>query len=265
MSKATSLALRSSFCRHAVVFATLAMASSGMAIAVVGQEAAEQTVGERLKEYWHRTIARMESSARAAGDEYHKVKDEAASASGPAREKLVERMEGLSRKWAIAREKLATSVELHMHSLGEEYASLEGKARTSTGSAREKIDAEMEKLHEDWLGARAKMEATLSSNLKSSHEEIEHLKEHLSGASEGARAKLGPRMERLKAEFHKDREKLGEYLEADLKRTRDEMEKIGQGTSNNARRAREKLSKKFQELRAKLEEFHRENVAEEVR
>ena len=113
------------------------------------------------------------------------------------------------------------------------------------------------------MAARAKMEATLSSNLKSSREEIEHLKEHIAGSSEDARAKLAPRLERLKAEFHRHREKLTEYLEADLKKTREDMEKLGEATSNTARLAKEKLSKKAHELGARLEELHRENKSDE--
>lgn len=92
------------------------------------------------------------------------------------------------------------------------------------------------------------MEATLSSNLKSSGEEIEHLKEHMASSSEDARAKLAPRLERLKAEFHKHREKLAEHLEADLKKTKEDMEKLGEATENSARLAKEKLSKKVHEL-----------------
>jgi uncharacterized protein YicC (UPF0701 family) len=263
MPKATPIVGRFSIARQALVFAALAMVSSGVTAPVVAQEVAEKTVGERLREYWEKVIARMESRAKAAGDEYHKVKDEAARASGPAREKLAAEMEVLSKKWAVAREKLATTVELRMHSLGEDYKTLEEKADKTTGPAREKLAVEMEKLHHEWLAARAKMEATLSSNLKSSREEIEHLKEHISGTSEDAKAKLGPRLERLKAEFHKDREKLVEYLEADLKQTREELEKLGEATSNTARLAKEKFSKKVHELRARLEELHRENRSEE--
>ena len=84
----------------------------------------------------------------------------------------------------------------------------------------------MKKLHEEWTAAREKMEGTLSSNLKSSREEIEHLKEHVADATEDAKAKLGPRMERLKAEYHKNRDKLVAYLEADLKQTEEDMEKL---------------------------------------
>ena len=124
-----------------------------MTAPVAAQDAADETVGERLKEYWAKAIAKMESGAKATGDEYHKVKEEAAKASGPAREKLAAEMEVLSKKWAIAREKLATTVELQMHSLGEDYKSLEEKAAKATGPAREKMDAKMEKLHEEWLGA----------------------------------------------------------------------------------------------------------------
>ncbi len=260
MSKATSMAEWLPFCRHALACAILVAASSGMTGPAMAQEAAEKTVGERLREYWHRTIARMESGARAAGDEYHKAREEAARASGPAREKMAEKMEVLGRKWAIAREKLATSAELHMHSLGDEYAALKEKAGKASEPAREKMAEEMHKLHEDWLGARAKTEATLSSNLQASRDEIEQLRQHLAASSESARARMGPRMERFKSEFHKDRDKLVEFLEADLKRTREDMEELGEATSHTARAAREKLSKKYHELAAKLEQLHKENI-----
>jgi hypothetical protein len=263
MSNATLVVEWFSFGRRALVFAALAMASLGGTAPVAAQDAADETVGERLKEYWAKVIAKMESGAKATGDEYHKVKEEAAKASGPAREKLAAEMEVLSKKWAIAREKLATTVELHMHSLGEDYRSLEEKAEKATGPAREKMAAKMEKLHHEWSAARAKLEDTLSSNLKSSRDEIEHLKEHVSSASESAKAKLGPRMERLKAEFHKNHQKLTEYLEADLKQTKEDMEKLGEATSTAAAHAKEKLSKKFHELREKLEELHKENKSDE--
>jgi hypothetical protein len=263
MWKASLVVERFAFGRRALVFAALAMASLGGTAPVAGQDAADETVGERIKEYWAKAVAKMEAGAKATGDEYHKVKDEAAKASGPAREKLAAEMEVLSRKWAIAREKLATTVELRMHSLGEDYKSLEEKTEKATGPARAKMASKMEKLHEEWLGARAKMEDTLSSNLKSSRDEIEHIKEHLSSASENAKAKIGPRMERLKAEFHKNHQKLAEYLEADLKQTKEDMEKLGEATSTTAAHAKEKLSAKFHELRARLEALHNENKADE--
>ena len=93
MSKATSIVERFTFGRRALVFAALAMASLGGTAPVAAQDAADETVGERLKEYWAKAIAKMESGARATGDEYHKVKEEAAKASGPAREKLAAEME----------------------------------------------------------------------------------------------------------------------------------------------------------------------------
>lgn len=265
MTKSTSMAAWFSFGRRALILAALAMSFMETTARVGAQEAEHKTFGERLRDYWHRTVNRMESGARAAGDEYHKVKDEAARASGPAREKLVEKMAVLSRKWAIAREKLATSVELHAHSLGEEYTALEEKAKKSSGPARAKFAAEKEKLHEEWLAARAKLESTLSSNMKSSHDEIEHLREHLAGASESARTKLAPHMAQLRTEFHKDREKLAQYLEADMQRTHEEMEKLGEATSNATRTAKEKLSKKYHELRTKLEELHERNKVDEGR
>jgi uncharacterized protein YicC (UPF0701 family) len=169
----------------------------------------------------------------------------------------------LSKKWARAREKLAHSVESRMNSLGEEVKVLEEKTGKATGSAREKLAVEREKLHEEWQAARAKMEATLSANLNSSRDEIEHLKEHLSGANENAKAKLRPRMERLKAEFHKDREKLADYLETDLKQTEEDLEKLREATSDAAHRAKETLSKKAHNIKEKIEKLHKERLAEE--
>ncbi|HKI16938.1 MAG TPA: hypothetical protein VKA15_03620 [Isosphaeraceae bacterium] len=249
--------------RQAVVFATLALVALGVTAPVVAQETPEKTVGERLTEYWEKMVAKMESGAKAAGDQYHKLKDQAAKASGPARAKMAEEMEVVSKKWASAREKLATSLELRMHSLGEEYKILEEKANKATGPARAKMAAELETLHQEWTAARVKMEATLSSNLQSSREEIEHLKEHISKISEDAKAKLGPRLERLKAEYHKNRERLADYLEADLKQTKEDMAKLGEATSNTAKVAKEKLMKKYHELGAKIEELAKEKKAEE--
>jgi hypothetical protein len=250
--------------REYLLLPALAMVFLGAPALVVAQETTEKkTVSEHIKEYWDKLLAKMESGAKAAGDEYHKVREEAAKASGPAREKMAAEMEALSRKWAIAREKLATSVELHMHSLGDEIKTLEEKADKSSGPAREKMAAEMHKLHEHWTAARAKMEATLSSNLKSSRDEIEHLKEHLASASEDAKAKLRPRMERLKAEVHKNHEKLMAYLEAELKQTKEDMEKLREGTSETAKHAKEVLSKKYHELTEKIAELRKEKPAEE--
>ncbi len=264
MSIATLIVKWSSFGGRALIFATVAMVALGAAPRAFAQDSPEQkSVSEHLKEYWDKLIAKMESGARAAGDEYHKVKEEAARASGPAREKLAAQMETLSKKWAIAREKLATSAELRMHSLGEEVKALEEKAGKATGPAREKTAAELKKLHEQWNAARAKMEATLSSNLNSSRDEIEHLKEHVSSASEDAKAKLRPRMERLKAEFHKNHEKLNAYLEADLKQTKEDMEKLRGATSDAARRSHETLSRKYHELTAKIEQLAKEKPSEE--
>jgi polyhydroxyalkanoate synthesis regulator phasin len=264
MSVKTPFAPWSSFGRQALVIATLAIVTWGVTAPVMAQEVAEKTVGERLKDYWDKLIAKMESSARAAGDEYHKLKDEAAKESGPAREKLAAEMEHLSRKWAIAREKLATAIELRMNSLHEEVHELEEKADKATGPAREKMHAEMHKLHGEWTAARAKMEATLSANLNSSREEIEHLKEHASNSAKDAKAKLAPRMERLKAEFHKNRDKLSAYLESDLEHTKADLEKLREATSNAAKLAKEKLTKKFHELQARHEELAKEKAAEEA-
>jgi uncharacterized protein YicC (UPF0701 family) len=264
MSVKTLIVPRFSFGRQTLVFATLAIVTLGMTAPIVAQETAEKTVGERLKDHWDKLIAKMESNARAAGDEYHKLKDEAAKESGPAREKLAAEMEHLSKKWAIAREKLATSIELRMNSLHEEIHELEEKTDKATGPARAKMHAEMEKLHGEWAAARAKMEATLSANLKSSREEIEHLKEHASTAASDAKAKLAPRMERLKAEFHKNRDKLSAYLETDLEHIKADMEKLREATSNTAKTAKEKLMKRYHELQARHEELAKEKSADEA-
>jgi polyhydroxyalkanoate synthesis regulator phasin len=264
MSHKPPIVRLASFGRRFLVLATLAAASLGMTPTVLGQEeTADRTVRQRIKEYWDRLIAKAESSARSAGDEYRKLKDEAAKASGPAREKMAAEMDALSRKWARAREKLAHSTESRMNWLGEEVKALEEKAGKATGSAREKLAAEREKLHGEWQAARAKMEATLSANLNSSRDEIEHLKEHVADATDRAKAKLRPRMERLKSEFHKDREKLAEYLEADLKQTEEDVERLRGATSNAARHAMETLSKKAHDLKEKIEKLHKERLAEE--
>ncbi len=263
MSSATFIMARSLLGRQALVFAILATISLGATATAPGQEADEKKVGERVKEFWGKMVAKMEAGSKSAGDEYHKLKDEAASASGPAREKLAAEMEVASRKWAAAREKLATSVELRMHAIGEEYKALEEKAGKASGPARAKMADELDKLGVEWHEARAKMEATLSSNLKWSREEIKHLEEHFSSSTKDARAKLAPHLDRLKAEFHRDREKLGEYLEADLKQTKEDMEKLGEATSQAASRAKEKLSVKYRELHAKIEALAEERKSKD--
>ncbi len=70
-------------------------------------------------------------------------------------------------------------------------------------------------------------------------------------------------MERLRAEFHKDREKLVEYLEADLKQTEEDLAKLRGATSDAAHRAMETLSKKAHDLKEKIETLHKERVAED--
>lgn len=252
-----------SFGRWFLVLATLAMVFPVVEARVPAQETEGKTVGEHIKEYWEKLLARAEATSRATGEEYHKLKDEAARASGPAREKMAAKMEAAGRKWAFAREKLAAGLELRMHSLGEEIRTLEEKTAKASGPAHEKMVAEREKLHEQWLAARAKVEATLSSNLESSREQFGHLKEHVAGASEEARARIAPRLERLKAEYHRDREKLTAFLEADLKRTKEDMEKLREATSDAARHAREALSKKAHSLAAKLEELTKEKPPED--
>ena len=263
MSKKSPIVKRLPFGCRSLVFATLATVSLGVTGPVVAQDPAEKTFSERLKEHWAKLVTKMESNARSAGDQYHKLKDEAAKASGPAREKMAAEMEVLSKKWAIAREKLATTLELRMNTLAEDFKTLEEKADKASGPAREKMAAEVKTLHEEWIAARAKMESTLSANLKSSREEIEHLKEYAGSVKEDARAKLGPRLERLKAEFHKDREKLVAYLEADLKQTEEDLQKLREATSQTARVAKEKLTAKYRELKARIEELAKDQMPDE--
>jgi uncharacterized protein YicC (UPF0701 family) len=219
------------------------------------QQGSGEGVIEHLHEYWEKVLARLDSAAKSAGDEYHKLKDKAAQASGPSREKLAEEMETLSKKWAIAREKLATSLELHMNSLGDELKSLEEKAAAATGAEREKMGPRLEKLRDRWNAARTKLEATLSANLKSSREEIDHLKEHGSQLVGDAKVKVGPRMERLKVEINKNREKLAEFFESDLKRTKEDIAKLGAASTDAAKAAKEKLSRRYRELQAKIQDL----------
>jgi uncharacterized protein YicC (UPF0701 family) len=245
--------------------AALAVACWGATPAVAAQEPAGKTAAEHIKEYWEKLIAGLESAARATGEEYHKLKDEAARASGPAREKMAAKMEALSKKWAAARARLAAGLETRMHSLGEEAAALEEKAARSSGPAREKMAAELEKLHGQWNAARAKMEAALSSNLKSSREEFEAFKKHAADAGEEARVKLRPHIDHLKAEYRKDRDKLIAYLEADLEKTKEDMEKLRSATSKAAHEAREKLMKKSHELAARIKELTEDRAADDAK
>ena len=94
------------------------------------------------------------------------------------------------------------------------------------------------------------MSAALSSNMKAAGVEFTHLKEQSANASADAKARLAPRMEKLKAEWSKNREKLATHLEADLKETKEEMEKLGAETSNTVKIAKEKLVKRYHDLRA---------------
>ena len=262
MSSKTPIVKRPSSGRRPLVLAILAMTCSAMTVLAVAQESSHKTIREHIKEYWDKVLAKAEAKSRAAGEQYHKLKDEAARASGPAREKMAAEMEILSKKWVIARERLASGIELRMHALGEEVKDLEEKAGKASGPAREKMAAEIKTLHEEWHAARAKMEATLSSNLKSSREEVEHLKEHAAGATEDAKAKLRPHMERLKSEYHKNRDKLAAYLESDLEQTKEDMAKLRESTAAAAESAREKAAKKYHELKAKLDELAKEKSPE---
>jgi ElaB/YqjD/DUF883 family membrane-anchored ribosome-binding protein len=227
---------------------------AGLAVGIpTSASAQEKTFSERAKEYWEKVVSGLESGAKSAGDEYHKLKAEAATATGPAREKLAAEMEVLGKKWAAAREKLATSLEHHAHEVHDEIKALQEKAAKASGPAREKLAAEEEKLREHWHAAREKVSAALSSNMKAAGDEYAHLKGEAGKASEEAKAKLRPRMDRLKAEWSKDREKLSAYLKEDLKRTEEDLHKIGDASSEAARAAKEKLTRKLHDLRGKAD------------
>ncbi len=225
---------------------------AGLALGISASASAqEKTFSERAREYWEKAIAGMESGAKSAGDEYHKLKAEAATATGPAREKMAAEMEVVGKKWAAAREKLATSLERHAHSVHDEIQALEEKTSKASGPAREKLAAEAESLREHWHDAREKVRGALHTNMKAAGDEYAHLKDEAGKASEETRAKLRPRMDRLKAEWSKDREKLSTYLKDDLKRTEEDLHKAGDATSEAARAAKEKLTRKLHELRDK--------------
>ncbi len=231
------------------LFMVVGLALGSQACAV----AQDKTFSERAKEYWENVVTGMESGAKSTKDEYHKLKAETAGATGPAREKMAAEMEVLSKKWASAREKLATSVDRHAHAIHEEMKTLEDKTEKATGPAREKMASEMESLRDRWHAAREKASTTYSSNMKAAGEEYTHLKGEASKATENARAKLAPRMERLKAEWSTSREKLSAYLEDDLKRTKEDLHKLEGATSDAAKAAKEKLTRKYHELRDRSE------------
>lgn len=225
----------------------------------------ERTFSERAKEYWEKVVAGMESGARSAGEEYHKLKAEAASATGPAREKLAAEMEAAGKKWAAAREKLSTSLERHAHEVHDEITALEAKASTASGPAREKLSAEAESLRKHWHAAREKVGAAFSSNMKAAKGEYAHLKDEAGKASESTRAKLQPRLDRLKAEWSSNRDKLSAYLKDDLKRTEDDLHKLGDATSETAKAAKEKLTRKLHELRGKSDALAADTPPDEPR
>jgi ElaB/YqjD/DUF883 family membrane-anchored ribosome-binding protein len=223
----------------------LALAGSASALAQ------EKSFSERVKDYWERVVTGLESGAKSAGDEYHTLKSRADTATGPAREKLAEEMEVAGKKWAAAREKLASSLERHAHEVHDEIKALEERSATATGPAREKMAAEAESLRKHWGAAREKMSAALSSNMKAAGDEYAHLKDEAARATDEARSKIRPRMERLSAEWAKNREKLSNHLKADLKRTEEELQRLGNATSETAEAAKEKLTRKLHELRGK--------------
>lgn len=243
-----------------LAFATMAIAAPGAQPLAGAQEPAPKTVGAHIKEYWDRLITKTESAAKASGEEYHRLKERAARASGPARAKLTAEMEALGKKWAEARARLAAGIDLRMQTLSEEIAALEKKAKESSGPSRARMNAELAKLRSEWEVARRKMGATLDSGLKASREQFRHLQEQAAGATSEARAALKPRMDRLAAEWRKDRDRLAALLETDLERTREELKKLGAETSDAAHRAREAMERKSRELAAKIKELTSESA-----
>jgi hypothetical protein len=237
---------------------TLSFSAPGAFAPVLAQETSGKTFVERARESRDKIVASMESAARAAGDEYSRLRSETARAKGPAREKLAAEMEALSKKWAAAREKLTASLDAHTQSVGDSIKKLEEKAARATGSTREQTGSEMDKLREEWHAAREKLGAALSSNTKAARDEFAHLKEQSAGASADTRARLASRMETLKAEWGKNREKLAAHLDADLKQAKEEIDKLGAETTDAARLAKEKLAKRYQDLRVQRDELARE-------
>lgn len=239
------------------IVAGLALGSSASA------PAQEKTFSERAREYWERVVAGLESGAKSAGDEYHKLKSEAATATGPARARMAAEMEAAGKKWAAAREKLAASLERHAHEVHDEIKALEEKASKASGPAREKMSAEAETLRKHWNAAREKVGAAFSANMKAAGDEYAHLKDEAGKATDDAKAKLKPRMERLKGEWSANREKLSAYLKEDLKRTEEDLRKLKDATTETAESAKEKLTKKIHELRGKSDELAREKLTDD--
>jgi hypothetical protein len=241
----------------------VALVAAGLALACTTPAAAqEKTFTERAKEYWEKVLTALESGAKSAGDEYHKLKAEAATASGPAREKLAKEMEVAREKWAAAREKLTASLEHHAHAANEELKALEAKASTASGSAREKWDAEAEVLRKHWEKAREKVSTAFSSNMKAAGDEYAHLRDEATKATEDAKTKLRPQMEKLKAEWATNRDKLIAFLKEDLRRTEEDLHKIGESTSEAAKALKEKLTRKLHELREKYDSLTNEKLAD---
>jgi len=209
-------------------------------------------------------VSGMESGAKSAGDEYHKLKAEAAEATGPARAKMAEKMEAAGKKWAAAREKLAASLERHAHEVHDEIQALEEKTKTASGPARARMAAEAETLRKHWNAAREKVSAAFSSNLKAAGDEYAHLKDEAGKATDDTKAKLKPRMERLKAEWSTNRDKLSAYLKEDLKRTEEDLHKLKDATTETAEAAKEKLTRKLHELRGKSDALAKEKLTDDA-
>jgi hypothetical protein len=139
---------------------------------------------------------------------------------------------------------------------------LEAKAATASGSAREKWDAEAEVLRKHWEKAREKVSTAFSSNMKAAGDEYAHLRDEAAKATEAAKVKLGPQMEKLKAEWATNRDKLIAFLKEDLRRTEEDLHKIGESTSEAAKGLKEKLTRKLHELREKYDSLTNEKLAD---
>ena len=85
--------------------ATLSCAALGTSAPPSAQEKSEQTFAERARAYRDKIVASMESTAKAAGDEYHKLRSEATKATGSAREKMSAALDLRAQSDELAKEK----------------------------------------------------------------------------------------------------------------------------------------------------------------
>lgn len=264
MSSMITRVLRSSRSRKTFAGAALMLAALGTRATILAQEEPTKTFVERAREYRDKIITHLESTSKAAAEEYGTVRAKIGEATGASREKLAARMEALGKKWAAAREKLTASLDAHARSVGEEIKRLEAKAAEASGTARDRSAVEIDRLRTEWTVTREKLNAALSSNMKAARDEFAHLKERSATASAEAKARLAPRMESLRAEWSRNREKLAAHLDHDLKQTKEAMDKLGEQTSSKAKLAREKLAKKYQELRGRSDELAKEKSIDDA-